>query len=298
MTLQQLRYALTVAESGTFTDAAEKLFISQPSLSAAIKELEKEMGISIFIRSHSGVSVTAEGLKFLGYARQVIEAADNMTDRYIGQKPENRRFCVSTQHYTFTSNAFAEIVNKYRGERYEFILNETETHRIITDVRERFCDLGILYICNENRQVLEKVFKENDLVFTPVIEADPHVFLHRSHPLAKKTSLKLEDLAPYPKLSFIQGAYESPSFAEEPFSSVLSEKNVRVSDRAAIVNFMIGIEGYTISSGIFPRQLQGDEIIAVPLDEDEHMVIGYLLNRGQTLSELGQIFVEELKAYA
>ncbi|MBQ7562559.1 MAG: LysR family transcriptional regulator [Lachnospiraceae bacterium] len=298
MTAQQLRYVIAVAETGSITEAARRLFIAQPSLSSAIRELETEIGIQIFVRNRAGISITAEGMEFLGYARQVVEPMQALTDRYISGRPERQRFCVSTQHYTFTANAFVKMVQRYGQERYEFIFNETQTNQILQDVRNRFCDVGILYLSRENKTVLQKSFADLDLRFTPIFTAKPHVFLHREHPLTAFTKVKLIDLEPYPRLSFLQGAYESPFFSEELFSTVSSEKSIKVSDRAAIVNLMIGLQGYTISSGIFPRHLQGEEIIALPLDEPEYMEIGYLLNRDQTLSELGAIYIDALREYA
>ena len=298
MTVQQLRYAIVVAETGSITEAAKRLFISQPSLSGAIRELEAESGVQIFVRSRSGISITAEGMEFLGYARQVTEPMQALLDRYIAKRPERQRFCVSTQHYTFTANAFVKLAQQYGQERYEFILNETQTNQILQDVRNRFCDVGILYLSRENQTVLRKAFSDLDLVFTPLFTAKPHVFLHRAHPLSAQESVTLCDLESFPRLSFIQGAYESPFFSEELFSTVPAEKTIKVSDRAAIVNFMIGLQGYTISSGIFPRHLQGDEIIALPLEEQEYMEIGYLLNRDQSLSELGGIYIDALREYA
>ena len=289
---------ITVAETGSITEAARKLFIAQPSLSSAIRELETEVGIQLFVRSRAGISVTAEGMEILGYARQVVEPMQALTDRYISGLPERQRFCVSTQHYTFTANAFVKMAQHYGQERYEFILNETQTNQILQDVRNRFCDVGILYLSRENSAVLQKIFSDLDLRFTPLFTAKPHVFLHREHPLAPFATIKLADLEPYPRLSFLQGAYESPFFSEELFSTVPSEKSIKVSDRAAIVNLMIGLQGYTISSGIFPRHLQGEEIVALPLDEPEYMQIGYLLNRDQSLSELGAIYIDALREYA
>ncbi len=298
MTIQQLRYAIAVAETGSITEAARRLFVAQPSISSAIRDLETEIGIRIFVRSRAGISITAEGMEFLGYARQVAEPMQALTDRYISGRPERQRFCVSTQHYTFTSNAFVRMVQQYGLERYEFILNETQTNQILQDVRNRFCDVGVLYQSCENHAVLQKAFADMDLVFTPLFTAMPHVFLHRRHPLAVQHTVTLHDLEPYPRLSFLQGAYESPFFSEELFSTVSAEKNIKVSDRAAIVNLMIGLHGYTISSGIFPRHLQGDEIIALPLAAEEYMEIGYLLNRDQTLSDLGKKYIEALREYS
>ncbi|MCI9168518.1 MAG: LysR family transcriptional regulator [Dorea sp.] len=297
MTLQQLRYMITVAEKGSITEAARELFLSQPSLSGAIKEVEKEAGITIFNRCRSGAALTTEGMEFLGYARQVVQQMELLTARYIDNRPEKQRFCVSTQHYTFAANAFVELVQQFGQERYEFILNETQTYQIIMDVRNRFSDLGILYLSKSNESVLMKVFEEYGLDFYELFTAAPHVFLRRGHPLAGREKVCLADLKPYPRLSFVQGAYESSNFAEELFSSEAAEKSIRISDRAAIVNFMIGLDGYTVSSGIFPRYLHGDSIISIPLDGDEIMRIGYILNKDRELSGLGEIYVKALKQY-
>ena len=212
-------------------------------------------------------------------------------------EPPRQRFCISTQHYTFTTNAFVELIQKFGEERFEFILNETQTHQILEDVRNRFSDIGILYMSQENESVLTKLLEEYDLQFYELLCASPHVFLSRNHPLAHRLSLNLEDLKPYPRLSFVQGNYESAYFSEELFSTVPVEKNIKVSDRAAIVNLMIGVNGYTISSGIFPKYLQGDDIISIPLEEQEIMRIGYIINRDKELSELGRIYVEALKKF-
>lgn len=297
MTLQQLKYMLMIAEKGSITEAAKELYISQPSLSGAVKEVEKEAKITIFNRCRAGVALTKEGMEFLGYARQVVQQMELLESKYIDEQPEKRRFCVSTQHYTFAANAFVEMVHRFGQERYEFILNETQTHQIIEDVRNRFSDLGVLYICKSNESVLKKIFEENDLEFHELFTALPHVFLRREHPLAGRERIKLEDLKPYPRLSFVQGTYESSNFSEELFSNETSEKSIKISDRGAIVNFMVGLDGYTISSGIFPRYLHGDSIISVLLDEDEFMRIGYILNKDRELSELGRIYIETLRQY-
>lgn len=297
MTLQQLKYMIAVAEKGSITKAAKDLYISQPSLSGAIKEVEKEAGITIFSRCRAGVALTTEGMEFLGYARQVIQQMELLEAKYISNEPAKQRFCVSTQHYTFTTNAFVELVQRFGQERFEFILNETQTHQIIADVRNRFSDLGILYLSHGNESVLRKVFDENSLDFYELFTATPHIFISKDHPLAECPSVRLSDLKPYPRLSFVQGTYESSNFSEELFSNESVEKSIKVSDRAAIVNLMIGLDGYTISSGIFPKYLQGDSIVSIPLDEEEIMIIGYILNKDDELSELGQIYVNALKEY-
>ena len=297
MTLQKLKYLITIAEKGSITEAAKALYISQPSLSQMVKEIEKELNFTIFTRCRTGATLTTEGMEFLGYARQVVQQMELLEGRYFGSEAGKQRFCVSSQHYTFGANAFVELVKQFGQQRYEFILNETQTYQVIADVRNRFSDLGILYLSDSNRQVMHKTLEENNLKFYELFTAKPHVFLWRKHPLAKREKLSLEDLKPYPRLSFVQGVYESSNYAEELFSSEDVEKSIKISDRAAIVNFMIGLNGYTISSGIFPKDLHGDEIHSIPLDAEEAIHIGYILNKDRELSELGQIYVEAIRQY-
>lgn len=295
MTLQQLRYLIAVVEKGSMTEAAKTLFISQPSLSNAIKEVERNIGFRIFNRSRAGVTLTAKGMEFLGYARRVIQQMDVRESKYGDAQDAKQRFCVSTQHYTFTANAFVELVKERGREKYDLMFNETQTHQIIEDVRSRFSDLGVLYLSRANARVLSAEFARNDVEFHQLFVASPHVFLRRGHPLTASDHITLEDLRPYPKLGFVQGRYESASYAEDPFNDIESDRTIRVSDRAAIENLMIGLDGYTIATGILPNRLHGDDIVALPLDADERMHVGYIVNTGQTLSELASTYVDKLK---
>lgn len=296
-TLQQLKYIINIAEIGSISEAAKQLHISQPSLSTAVKEVEDKANLIIFIRTRAGVTLTAEGKEFLGYARQVLQQVELMENKYISALPTKLRFGVSTQHYTFTENAFVELVKQYGQERYEFFFNETGTHQILDDVKNNVSDLGVIYLSQENESIIRKTLQEKGLNFFPLFEAKPHVFLQKDHPLARKKSLKLTDLTPYPRLRFVQGIYESAYFAEELFSRIPVDKEIKINDRGAIVNFMLGLNAYTISSGIFPKYLHGDNIIALPLHEKEKMTIGYVLRHQQSLSPLGHIYIEELKKY-
>jgi DNA-binding transcriptional LysR family regulator len=295
LTLQQLKYALEVASKGSMNEAARSLFISQPRLSNAIKELEKEIKITIFIRTNRGVTVTNEGAEFLGYARQVLQQFNMLEEKYLSEKPAKQHFSISTQHYTFAANAFVELVKEFGASEYEFTLRETKTYEIIEDVKNLRSELGIIYLSNYNESVLLKLLKERDLTFSELFTAKPHVFISKRHPLADKESINLEELDDYPCLSFEQGEYNSFYFSEEILSTRSVKKSIKVSDRAAIVNFMIGLDGYTISSGVFPKYLHGDDIIAVPLNVDELIRVGIIQHRDVTLSRLGEIYVDALK---
>ena len=294
MTLQQLRYVTMVAETGTITEAANRLYISQPSLTNAIHELEKEMNIVIFNRTNKGISLSREGEDFLGYARQILEQAAILEDKYKGNGGGKKQYCVSTQHYSFAVNAFVELIQKYAGEEYDFNLRETQTYEIIEDVALMKSELGILYLDDENKNVITKALREKELVFTPLFEAKPHVFISSAHPLATKKTVDWDDLAPYPYLSFEQGEHNSFYYAEERYSRVLRKKNIRVRDRATLFNLLIGLNGYTVCSGVIDENLNGENIIAVPLKEQGLMQIGYIHHKKAVLGKLAQAYIEAI----
>ena len=294
MTLNQLRYVVMVAQTGSITQAAKRLFISQPSLTNAIKELESEMHITIFRRTNKGVIVSREGETFLSYARQVLDQADLLEERYMNDKHQSPHFSVSCQHYSFAVNAFVELIQKYAGEEYDFNLRETQTYEIIEDVALMKSELGILYLDDENKNVITRALREKELVFTPLFEAKPHVFISSAHPLATKKTVDWDDLAPYPDLSFEQGEHNSFYYAEERYSRVLRKKNIRVRDRATLFNLLIGLNGYTVCSGVIDKNLNGENIIAVPLKEQGLMQIGYIHHKKAVLGKLAQAYIEAI----
>ena len=297
MTLQQLRYVICVAETGTITEAAERLFITQPSLTNSIHELETEMNIKIFARSNKGISITPEGEIFLGYARQVLEQASVLEDRYKENKGGKRLFCVSTQHYSFAVNAFVELIKKFGQDEYDFSLRETQTYEIIDDVARMKSEIGILFLNDFNETVLKKLIKANDLEFHLLHVANPHVFISSKHPLAGKRIITNKELEPYPYLSFEQGEHNSFYFSEEIFSVSERRKNIRVRDRATLFNLLIGLDGYTVCSGVIDKKLNGKDIIAVPLAEESEMRIGYITHKKASLSNLGNAYLACLRKY-
>lgn len=297
MTLQQLRYVTTVAETGTITEAADKLYISQPSLTNAIHELEKEMNIQIFNRTNKGISLSGEGEDFLGYARQVLEQAAILEDKYKGSDGGKKQFCVSTQHYSFAVNAFVDLVKEYGQDEYDFSLRETQTYEIIDDVARMRSEIGVLFLNDFNEAVINKILKSNDLEFHQLFIAKPHVFISRRHPLAENNIITNEQLMPYPYLSFEQGERNSFYFSEEIFSVSERKKNIRVRDRATLFNLLIGLNGYTVCSGVIDRNLNGKDIISVPLEEESNMRIGYITHRKGMVSRLGNTYLEALKKY-
>ena len=241
MKLQQLVYVTKVAECGSITEAARRLYVSQPSITSAIHDLEQEMNVHIFDRTNKGVVVSEEGETFLGYARQVLEQTELLEDKYKNPAQRVPHFSVSCQHYSFAVNAFVDVIREFRAE--------------------------------------------------------PHVFVCSSHPLASRASVTLDDMADYPFLSYEQGSFNSFYYSEELTSTLDRNKNIRVRDRATLFNLLIGLNGYTVCSGVISAELNGASIISVPLDIDEYMEVGLVTRKGTQRSVYGAAYVEAIRRH-
>ena len=292
MKLQQLRYVVKVAECGSITEASRRLFVSQPSITAAIRDRENEMGVHIFERTNKGVIVSEEGEPFLGYARQVLDQADLLEGKYKGTAEQVPHFSVSCQHYSFAVNAFVDVIREFDAARYDFTLREEQTHEIIEDVAHMKSELGILYLSERNREALVRMLVANELVFEGLFCATPHVFVCADHPLAGRSSVTLKDLEDYPFLSYEQGSYNSFYYSEELTSTFERRKNIRVRDRATLFNLAMGLNGYTVCSGVISHELNGPGIISIPLDVDEYMEIGIITRKNTTLTRYGRAYID------
>ncbi len=298
MTLQQLKYIVTLSKYKSINEAAKHLFISQPSLSNSIKDLEDELNINIFIRNNKGITITSEGLNFLSYARQIVEQSDLLENKYINNNLNSQKLNISTQHYSFTINVFVKLINNYGGDKYDMYIKETKTHEIIEDVKNLKSELGILYINNLNYRIMNRLFKENNLQFNALFTAKPHIFISKSNPLATKSKVSLKNLEPFPYLYFDQGQYNSFHFSEEILENINCKKTIKVNDRATLFNLLVGLNGYTISTGILNYDLNDDKIIPVPLDIEESITIGYITHKHIKLSYMANLFIDMLKTNA
>ena len=302
MTLQQLNYVITISEAGSINRAAERLYVSQPSLTSAIKELERELGIVIFNRSGRGVTLTAEGMDFLPYARQVYGQYLNLMEKYGKGGERRQKFGVSCQHYSFAVKAFVEMAKAYDMAKYEFAIRETRTLDVIGDVAQLHSEIGILYLSDFNRKAILKLLHANGLVFHHLINCNAYVYLWRGHPLAGRKSISMADLAPYPCISFEQGDESSFYFAEEILSTNEYPRSIKTCDRATSLNLMMGLNGYTLCSGIICEELNGSDYVAIPYEADSQnpnsvMEIGYIVKHNAILSGLAQRYLEEIRRY-
>ena len=274
MTLQQISYILTIAKTGSMNKAAEALFVSQPSLTSAVRELEGELGITVFQRTSKGTIPT--NIK--------------------------RKFGVSSQHYSFAVRAFVETVKHFDTLTYDFAMRETKTLEVIQDVAALKSMIGILYMNDFNRKVIVKILRDNDLEFHHLIDCSAYVYLWKNHPLAKEKFITFPQLMDYPCLSFEQGESGSFYFAEEILSTGEYKRTIKATDRATMLNLMVGLNGYTLCSGIICEDLNGSDYVAVPFkDEEENpgskMEIGYIIRKNAVLGEIGETYIAEMKKY-
>ena len=302
MTIQQLRYAVAISEQGSLNKAAEILYVAQPSLTGAMRELEKELGVTLFTRSGRGVTPTNDGTEFLHYARQVLQQMDVLLEKYGKGGTLKKKFGVSCQHYSFVVKSFVELVKHFGTEEYEFSIRETRTRDVIDDVFTGKSELGILYLSDFNRGPMEKLLRANQLQFHPLTLCEAYVYLWKGHPLAGKESIRFEDLADYPCLAFEQGGSGSFYFAEEILSTAEYPRLIHATDRATMLNLMVGLNGYTLCSGVICEELNGSDYIAIPFAAEEdavgkRMEIGYITRQNTILSNLAELYIRELDRY-
>jgi len=303
MTIQQLKYIITISENGSLNKAAEVLFITQPSLTSAVRELEKELGIALFNRGGKGVTLTNDGTEFLQYARQVVAQYDRLLEKYGRGGTLRKKFGISTQHYSFAVKSFVEMVKQFDTDEYEFAIRETKTSEVIEDVTTGKSEVGILYLSDFNRKAIGKFLKSNQLEFHPLIQCEPYVYLWKGHPLAKQKSIRLAELRDYPCLSFEQGAGGSFYFAEEILSTYDYIRTIKATDRATMLNLMVGLNGYTLCSGIICEELNGPDYVAIAFEAEEEeiaagrMEIGYIVKQNMILSKLAENYIRELQHY-
>ena len=295
MTLQQLKYADAVATCGSLSEAARRVFVTQPTLTEAIRTLEEELRIAIFTRSSRGVALTHEGEEFLASARQILDDAALIQQKYTGKAVRRPQFAVSCQHFAFAVEAFMEVVRENDADSYDFTFRETVTSEIIDDVARHRSEIGMLYLSRRNERAIMKILRKEELAFEELFAARPHVFLGRKHPLAKKKVIKPQELDAYPYLTYEQGLENALYFAEEVMPSLDRKKNIRVRDRATMTNLVLGLNGFTVSSGAHGKSYNS-EIISIPLKMDDSIRVGIVRRDGVSLSAAGASFVKALRA--
>lgn len=296
MNLQQLRYVIAIAESGSMNSVARSHFISQSSLSVAVKDLEAELGIKIFNRSSRGITLTATGVEFMGYARQVIEQADLLSERFMpGGHVTEQRLSISSQHYAFAVRAFIEFVRAHEADALTYTLRETRTAAILDDVATFRADIGILYLSSYNEVALRRRMEELTLSFTSLFRAAPHVFVRQGHPLAQLgRPVRIQDLAAWPRYTFEQGSGASLYYSEEPLSSLPHARRITVSDRGTMTSLLARYDGFLVSTGVMSDEMF-EGIVSLPLETDEIMNVGYITHAQRKLGDAAKAYIALLE---
>ncbi len=302
MTLNQLLYIITIADEGSLNKAAEKLYMTQPSLTSSLRDVESELGVTIFRRTGRGVTVTNDGVEFLQYARQLYGQYESLMGKYSDEGGLKQKFGVSTQHYSFAIKAFVEMVKKFDMREYDFAIRETKTQEVIDDVVSLKSELGLIYLSDFNRQAITKMLRQNGLEFVPLIECNAYAYVWKNHPLANRKSVSFDDLADFPNMTFDQGDNSTLYFAEELFADINHNHMIKVNDRATMLNLMQGLFGYTVCSGIICEELNGDDCVMVPIkderiDTEGVMQIGYIMKKNTILSKMAELYIKEMKSY-
>lgn len=302
MTIQQIKYIIGIADTGSFNKAAERLFVSQPSLTVSVHELEEELGIQIFNRNGRGISLTNDGIEFLAGARELFFNYQSLLERYGENGTLKKKFGVTSQHYSFAVKSFVEMVKKFNIDEYEFAIRETKTKDVIEDVANLKSEIGILYLSDFNRKIITQNLKMKNLEFHHLKDCKAYVYIWKEHPLASKKQISLDDLQDYPCLSFEQGNESSYYYAEEILSDKEYNRTIKACDRATMLNLMRGLNGYTLCCGVISEELNGDDYIAVPFKETKDAVnrvmeIGYITKKNFTLNKIGECYIKEVKNY-
>ncbi len=297
ITLQQMRYLLAIAEHGSISSAAHSLFISQAALSNALKDAERETGVSIFTRSNRGIETTMEGLEILGLMRRVVQQDDFFISRYGKDQAPVEQLAVSSQHYTIGADAFARLIDELELEHFAFKYRETRTEEVIDDVRCQRSHIGIVYLSSFNRRIISRELDAANIRFTPLFETKPHVLVSHNHPLAQRTYVKPKDLATYPRINFEQGIVDSAYYAEEPLADITGRGLITVRDRGTMASLISQTNCFTIATGAQPADM-GSKIVDLKISTSEYMHVGCITHKQMRLSSTAKRFIELLEAAA
>lgn len=298
MTILQLRYVLAIASSSSLREAAGKLYVSQPALSLAIRELEEELNTILFERTNKGILLTEAGSEFLGYAKQAVSQFELIEDRYISKWKDEKHFNVSIQHYVFALHAFISTVKQYELSKYTYAIYETRTDEVLSNVRDMKSEVGVISYSSSNEKVMKKILKEYQLDFYPLMKRNTYAYLWKSHPLADRKELSLQDLEDYPCVSFDQNSESNFYLHEEALGNYEFDKCIKSNDRATTAELMASLNGYSIGTGNMTDSIAlRDDFVSIKLQEEDPLTIGYIVRANHTMSEIGQTYIDELLKY-
>ena len=287
MTILQLKYVIAIAGSTSMREAASKLFVSQPALSATIHELEEELGIKIFDRNNKGISLSEQGNEFLTYAKQAVSQYELIEDRYLKSDKDKKHFSVSMQHYVFAVHAFVNVIKEYKTDKYVYTVRETKTDVVLSDVKKLKSEIGIISYSKSNKNIMKKLFREYGLEFYPLMVRNTYAYVWKGHPLTEKKEISLDELKEYPCVSFDQSSDSEFYLSEEALGDYEFDKLIKSNDRATSAEIMAQLNGYSIGTGIMTDSITfKDEFVAIKLKEEDPLTIGYIIRKNHKISDI------------
>ncbi|KXT78923.1 LysR family transcriptional regulator [Streptococcus sp. DD13] len=295
MNIQQLRYVVAIANSGTFREAAEKMYVSQPSLSISVRDLEKELGFKIFNRTSSGTSLTRRGLEFYEKAQNLVKGFDTFENLYLHDEEEAVEFSISSQHYDFLPPLITEF-SKSHPQYPNFRIFESTTVQILDEVAQGHSELGIIYLNERNTRGIQQKLAKLRLEAVSMIEFQTHIYLRTNHPLTKKKVIELSDLKGLPTVRFTQEKDEYLYYSENFFDTSDSSVTFDVTDRATLNGILERTDAYATGSGFLDSEsVHG--ITVVPLNEPTGNAMVYVKREDAELSQCALDFIEAMQDY-
>lgn len=295
MNIQQLRYVVAIANSGTFREAAEKMYVSQPSLSISVRDLEKELGFKIFRRTSSGTFLTRRGMEFYEKAQELVKGFDVFQNQYANPEEEKDEFSIASQHYDFlppTITAFSQQYPEYKN----FRIFESTTVQILDEVAQGHSEIGIIYLNNQNQKGIMQRIEKLGLEVIELIPFQTHIYLREGHPLAKKKELVMEDLVDLPTVRFTQEKDEYLYYSENFVDTSASSQMFNVTDRATLNGILERTNAYATGSGFLDSD-SVNGITVIPLNDNLNNRMVYVKREEVDLSQAGTLFVEVMQEY-
>lgn len=298
MNITQLKYVLEMASSSSMREASTKLYVSQPALSASIRELEDELGILIFERTNKGIYLTDDGREFITYAKKAVSQYEILEDRYLSRDSDKEKFSVSTQHYNFAIKAFTDLIKKFDPDKYVFSIHETKTKEVLNDVGSLKSEVGIISFSGSNESLIRKFFRDYQLDFVPLMQRETYVYVRKNHKFAGRKEISIDEMKEFPCISFDQSSDDNFYLTEEAMADYSFDKMIKSDDRATTMEIIAELGGYSVGSGMLSKEysiLQG--LVAIKMKEEDPLTIGYITRKGSVLSQYGEEYINELLKY-
>lgn len=298
MNITQLKYVLEMASSSSMREASTKLYVSQPALSASIRELEDELGILIFERTNKGIYLTDDGREFITYAKKAVSQYEILEDRYLSRDSDKEKFSVSTQHYNFAIKAFTDLIKKFDPDKYVFSIHETKTKEVLNDVGSLKSEVGIISFSGSNESLIRKFFRDYQLDFVPLMQRETYVYVWKNHKFAGRKEISIDEMKEFPCISFDQSSDDNFYLTEEAMADYSFDKMIKSDDRATTMEIIAELGGYSVGSGMLSKEysiLQG--LVAIKMKEEDPLTIGYITRKGSVLSQYGEEYINELLKY-